>query len=268
MSVQQDKFKVIADKIREKTGTTEGIKPNDFANKIDDVYEQGKTDENKVWWDIITVNGTRTFLEYMFRNWDCEYIRPPYKLTAKIAPNITQSRAMHVFSHNPSLLCVEKEYFDFSECTTSDTSSNVGLYYTFSRCPKLKYIEDIGLPAGYLYNTYASCSSLEKIEMIRMNKSTGNYQAFSGCNSLVYVRFEGEIGKSITFSSSPLDKDSITDIINHLCADTDVTGQTLTLNLDAVKKAFETSEGANNGNASKEWADLKATKTNWTISAI
>lgn len=42
MSIQQEKLKAIADKIREKTGETNPIKPNDFVNKIDDVYNAGK----------------------------------------------------------------------------------------------------------------------------------------------------------------------------------------------------------------------------------
>ena len=41
MSYQQNKFKEIADKIRERTGTTDPIIPKDFASKIDDVYEAG-----------------------------------------------------------------------------------------------------------------------------------------------------------------------------------------------------------------------------------
>ena len=43
MSIQQEKFKEIADAIRKKTGTTDLIKPNDFANKINDVHRAGRT---------------------------------------------------------------------------------------------------------------------------------------------------------------------------------------------------------------------------------
>lgn len=44
MSIQQEKFKAIADKIREKTNKTDVIKPNDFVNKIDEVYNAGGLD--------------------------------------------------------------------------------------------------------------------------------------------------------------------------------------------------------------------------------
>ena len=41
MSYQQEEFRKIADKIREKTGTTDLIIPNEFASKIEDVYNKG-----------------------------------------------------------------------------------------------------------------------------------------------------------------------------------------------------------------------------------
>jgi hypothetical protein len=40
------------------------------------------------------------------------------------------------------------------------------------------------------------------------------------------------------------------------------------LPLRAVNKAFETSEGANDGKTSTEWETLIGTKTNWTIAYV
>lgn len=51
MSVQQEKFKEIADAIREKTGSTDLIKPSEFASKVGEVYEAGQqsmVDESKI----------------------------------------------------------------------------------------------------------------------------------------------------------------------------------------------------------------------------
>lgn len=42
MSIQQEKFTDIANKIREKTNSSEKIKPDDFAKKIDEVYKAGQ----------------------------------------------------------------------------------------------------------------------------------------------------------------------------------------------------------------------------------
>ena len=41
MSYQQEKFTEIANAIRNKTGTTDKIKPSEFATKVSDVYEAG-----------------------------------------------------------------------------------------------------------------------------------------------------------------------------------------------------------------------------------
>lgn len=46
MSYQQEHFTAIADKIRERTNTTDLIIPNDFPSKIDDVYWAGHADGN------------------------------------------------------------------------------------------------------------------------------------------------------------------------------------------------------------------------------
>ena len=43
MSTQIEKFKQIADKIREKTGTEDTMTANDFVDKIDDVYSAGQS---------------------------------------------------------------------------------------------------------------------------------------------------------------------------------------------------------------------------------
>ena len=68
MSIMQEKFKAIADKIREKLDITELIKPNDFADKIDDVYAAGKKAEYDAFWDVCQNNGERNDYQYAFAN--------------------------------------------------------------------------------------------------------------------------------------------------------------------------------------------------------
>lgn len=94
---------------------------------------------------------------------------------------------------------------------------------------------------------------------------TNTGSTFNGDSSLEDVSFVAEtIGVSIWFpDSSKLTKASITSIINGLSLT--VTEQTLGLKSVAVNKAFETSEGANDGSTSTEWETLAASKPNWTI---
>ena len=63
--------------------------------------------------------------------------------------------------------------------------------------------------------------------------------------------------------STKLSRTSIENLINGSSPIT--SDKTITLSLTAVNKAFETSEGANDGETSTEWLTLKDTKPNWTF---
>lgn len=81
MSIQQEKFKAIADKIREKTGATELIKPNDFTEKINEVYDAGKQAEYDRFWDDFQNKGGATGCAYLFYGtgaWNMNLYKPKY----------------------------------------------------------------------------------------------------------------------------------------------------------------------------------------------
>ena len=93
-----------------------------------------------------------------------------------------------------------------------------------------------------------------------------NLSHFPSVPALENVTMEGQITKSglNMKSCTKLSKASIENIIG--CLSTDSTGQSITLSQTAVKKAFETSAGANDGNTSTEWTTLANSRSNWTIS--
>ena len=66
--------------------------------------------------------------------------------------------------------------------------------------------------------------------------------------------------------ATALTKASITSVINALSTTT--SGKTLTLSKAAVNKAFETSAGAGDGEASTAWISLEQSRPNWTISLV
>ena len=114
---------------------------------------------------------------------------------------------------------------------------------------------------------FANAKNLTRIAKLIVGKRTQYSNTFLGCIALTDLTVEGEIvGSYFDVSWSPLSKASLTSVVNALSSTT--TGLTVTLRLDAVKKAFETSEGANDGDASDEWLQLIATKPNWTINTI
>lgn len=87
---------------------------------------------------------------------------------------------------------------------------------------------------------------------------------FQYATGLINLEIEGVIGSEFNVEKcESLSKVSITSIVNALSVNTG--GFTAKFSLSAVNKAFETSEGANDGSTSAEWAALKATKSNWEI---
>ena len=72
------------------------------------------------------------------------------------------------------------------------------------------------------------------------------------------------IGNTISFSPSPLSKESITNIFKALCSD--VTGMKLTLNKAAVNTAFNMDVDADESTWKPEYTALVQARPNWTIS--
>jgi hypothetical protein len=75
------------------------------------------------------------------------------------------------------------------------------------------------------------------------------------------------IAANIEFAQSKnLTRASIESIVNALSTTT--SGKTVTFSRAAVNKAYETSEGANDGADSPEWYSLIDTRSNWTFNLI
>ena len=146
-----------------------------------------------------------------------------------------------------------------------DLSETYSLYYAFNDT-KMTHIGDVYLiHNNFVTQEYATqaafaySSQLHTIDKIIVNNEGTTLissDAFSGCNSLANITFEGVIGNSINFQWCPLTKTSITNIIEHLSGT--ATGQTLTLKKTAKEAAF----------TADEWAALIANKTNWTFSLV
>lgn len=138
---------------------------------------------------------------------------------------------------------------------------------TFSGASSLKYIKGINLSkCQRMINTFLSCP-VEVIEepcdVSSLINNAYNH-TFIHANRLKEIRFILEtIKANIAFGSYVLSGESIQSIFGGL--NSEATGNTLTLRRNAVKKAFETSEGANDGDTSETWNALVASKPNWTI---
>ena len=252
-----------ANAIREKTGKTDKIVWNEtkgFSDAVGEAYEAGKKAENDAMWGAILDNGERTNFRSCFLCWNCEYIRPP----VKIVPTINAGSRNSVFNGNKSLKRIEKEYFDFSQCQRG-TANDTGYFQTFYNCPSLEVVEDVGMNNAYsFYGTFGYDGKLHTIECIYPDENTLFYNTFDECRNLVYLRVNGTIGKNgfNVSSCTKLDKESHISVFNAFSTTAAISA---TFSKVAVDKAFETSEGSNDGSTSAEWLGLVGTRPNVTV---
>ena len=242
-------------------GTTTVSNRKNTDTSLQEIQEAGtKAGMSDLLDDVITQNGARTDYERAFCRWNCKYIRPSFK----VVPT-TSGGGYHTFAYNPSLQTLEAKYFDFSQKPKNSTTSQDYGYF-LRNCTGFKRLEDIGMQvaSGYAY-TFYYCEAMHTIDVLRSDENTAWNNAFSACKALQNLTIEGTIAKN-GFSVSAcvsLSKKSIESIIAALSTTT--TGLTVTFSAASVNKAFETSEGANDGSTSTEWTALTAEHNNWTI---
>ncbi len=154
------------------------------------VYEAGKKDEHDKFWDTFQDYGKRADYQHAFHYWNCDYIRPKYKVVPTVIGSLNQ-----MFTKS-KIKKIEAEYFDFSQVPIG-TSISQGNYYIFSTCEHLKEIEDIGFQPNLSYHTcFAWCYALKTIAKIRSDETITWTDAFTKCTSLENLTIEGTIGKN------------------------------------------------------------------------
>lgn len=147
-------------------------------------------------------------------------------------------------------------------------NGSAGLQYMFFWNDK---VTDTKVPItafGGCSMAFANASKLKRIPKLIFNGTTNVASMFLNATDLEELNCEGELavdGLDLRYSSK-LNKASIISVINVLSATT--SGLTVTFSEEAVDKAFETTEGANDGSNSMGWLVLTSQTTNWTISLI
>lgn len=197
-----------------------------IANSVPLVYDAGKKAEYDSFWMQYQQGGKRTEYDFAFAGggWNNTTFKPKYDIVVK-----TQS---HMFSdcsikNLKGILDTLGINFDTSGMTST---SYILQGSTITHFPAISLISAPKVP--YLFY---SCNALQHIEKVILKDDgsqefTENY-SFGKLNALSYIRFEGKIGKSISFAGSPLlTSESVQSIIDHLLDLTGNTKQTLTLN--------------------------------------
>lgn len=261
------------------TGTmsldTEIAAQNELLTQIEDAllakasgnYEagvsEGRRQVTEEFWKMFQNNGTlvdynRAFYKGRFTD---GFFKPKYDIKPEDAT------AMFQYSELTNL---KQMLLDAG--VTLDTSKAKYITQMF-QSSKITHIPTIDTTASSLLSaTFQLAQSLVEIEKVIVKESQTFPNAFGYLDALVEIRFEGTIGNDIGFThSTKLSKASIQSIIS--CLSTTSSGKTLTLKKEAVNKAFETSDGANDGSLSTEWnllvngdgTAVNPGRTNWTI---
>lgn len=195
------------------------------------VFDAGKQAERDGFWDVFQAGGKATtyFYAFSYGKWTDENYNPRYDIAIDESNNFGQN----VF-YNTGI----------TDTKVAIIANGLNISGMFYRAKKLKTIRKLSIQAstGFATSTFTECEALETLIIEGVIQAT-----------------------SVNLSwSTKLNRQSIESVITHLSPT--ITTLSLTLSLDAVNKAFETAEGANDGSSSAEWIALRDSRTNWTIS--
>ena len=227
-----------------------------IAENEQKVYDAGRTFGQGDIWDIVQNFGKRRSMNYAFANCSGVGFKPKYPLRP--------TTCLYMFNYFAN---GDDNTVDLREIELDTSgSTDFGYMNNFSKISAFGTIDTT--KATSIANIFYNAKHLHTVELLILKddgSQTAGANVFLHCSKLKNINIQGKWGKSVSVSeATQLSKDSITSFVNALL-DT-ATGQTLTLSLTAVEKAFETSEGKNDGSTSTEWNTLIATKPNWTIS--
>lgn len=242
-----DKLNAIGNAIRAKTGKTEKLTLDQMPIEIQSI--EGSNDK---FWDVYQDNGNRSDYQMAFAGvgWTDETFKPKYDINVKdLSTGFRKSRitdlAGALNSHGVKLNT--EGCTSFLQCFQSST---------------VTHIPEIDARSATNMSYTFGANSIKRVDKLKVSATTSFNNTF--VRETEYIMLEGEIGQNGFAAVGALPKECLLSIVN--CLSTTTSGLSVTLGKNAVNKAFETSEGANDGSASKEWTDLIATRSNWTIS--
>lgn len=231
----------------------------------DEVYEAGKQAEYDRFWDSFQQNGTRESYYYAFSGpgWTEETLKPKYKVKP-IEIQYADQYCMGLFFH-----CNRgnSTTFDFRNIANLfDFSQTVNAVDLFGES-QMDYIVANLQKATCLSRAFAQFWGAHhtNITLTVSERCVDYSHCFASSTKLTNLIFtDGSvIAENLDLSSCPLSKTSIISVINALSGSSG--GKLLKLKQSAVDIAFETSDGAADGNSSQEWKALTETKSNWKI---
>lgn len=230
-----------------------------MATGIPRVYEsgckEGREEGIRAVWDEMQLRGTKTNYATAFKGWTDERVfRPVHDMNATGVAQMFEGAKI-----------TDLKGILEAQGVTLDCTDAINLYFfavgsTITRFPALVSPKTVNAQRAFASTPVVS------IDLLGVSTTTqcSFLQCFSGCTELVEIRFVAPfIPNELNMKDSrKLSKESFKSLVNALHPDI---GGSITVSETAVNKAFETSEGANDGLTSPEWLALRATKENWEI---
>ena len=234
-----------------------------IAQNEQKVYDAGKQAEYDRFWDAYQENGTRNQYEYAFADWREEAFKPKYSMILQVghtgANMFWRCRATNIVE------IFEKQGITLDTSKCGNMSGMFQNAYSI-RIPELNCSSAQDYNSNGLYYVFAN-SKVETIDKLVVVENLKYLSTFKGCTALKNIVFEGVIGEDISFADSPLSKDSIISIINHLSETS--SGKTLSLNKTAVNTAFSINvDDESTYPEGSEYYTLRHSKDNWTFSYV
>lgn len=185
-------------------------KLNTIAENEQKVFEAGRKKEHQEFWNNYFGTDPRWSFSYRFAGsgWNSKTFKPTRDM------DVRGGSAMFMYSSiNVDLVEYLEQLgvtLDFSNCSGG---SQIFSGSAFIRLGLLNF-----RTLSSLTGIFQNCKYLKTIDKIVL-KDDGSQtfsSPFSGCTVLENITFEGVIGRSISFSSSPLTLESACSIITHL----------------------------------------------------
>jgi hypothetical protein len=213
MSVKE-KMTAIADNIRSKTGGTEALTLDDMVSGVNEVYEAGKTKERSDFWDDYLSFPQGYNLLYWFAGggWKKSNFKPTKDFYV-----CSQMFYCHNYGNGENAYDLATHLEELGVKITHVFNTREAFYSSrFTRIPELN-CTDISQNAT-TYRTFYECAYLTTIDKIIIDNDGSRLfeNSFYKCNQLKNITFEGVIGQTISFSSSPLSVESMVSVITHL----------------------------------------------------
>ena len=251
-----------------------------FSEGFSEGEKQGKSDTIRAMWEAIQSGGQRDNYQNLLNY--TSYTKKTFKPIYDIKPTGTgvYNWMYNVYRNGSQCLLDEGQVnmkeleeeqgikFDFSGCTNMTRTFAHGLFSELNVIDMSNAtVTDYVFYGGQINHTQRDVLAPKRIERLICSETTKFVtSSFQFAVGFKYIGFEGVIASDINVSWSPLDNESLTKLLTILSDS--ATGKTVSVSKSAVDKAFETSEGANDGSETLDWDDLVNAKPNWTVSLV